>query len=88
MNDEPHEGFEYYNLAMSAGFDPELYDGYHMKTAILLEEESFDEAVEFAKKASEKFPDDADLTYDYANALAMPKKYDESLQVLELHQKH
>lgn len=21
MNDEPHEGFEYYNLAMSAGYD-------------------------------------------------------------------
>ena len=149
MNDEPHEGLEYYNLALSARFDndemfffmgmayehmnddkmalryfqkaifknpsrpdykvkkisvllrlnlfddaktavdelllndPELYDGYHMKTAILLEEKSFDEAVEFAKKASEKFPDDADLTYDYANALAMSKKYDESLQVLD-----
>lgn len=104
LNDEPHEGLEYYNLALSAGFDsdemfffmgmayehmnddamalryiqkaiaknpsrpdykvkkisvllrmnmmeeakeaveellrndPELYDGYHMKTAILLEE--------------------------------------------------
>lgn len=149
MNDEPHEGLEYYNLALSAGFDsdemyffmgmayehmnddkmalryvqkaifknpsrpdfkvkkisillrlnlfdeakiavdalllsnPELYDGYHMKIAILLEEKSFGEAVEFARKASERFPDDADLTYDYVNALAMSKKYDESLQVLD-----
>lgn len=130
LNDEPHEGLEYYNLALSAGFDsdemfffmgmayehmnddqmalryvqkaisknpsrpdykvkkisillrldmideakrgidqlllddPELYDGYHMKIAVLLEEKQYDQAIEFAKKATERFPEDADLMYE------------------------
>ena len=41
--------------------DPELYDGYHMKTAILLEEKKYPEAILCAKEAAERFPDDADL---------------------------
>lgn len=148
MNDEPHEGLEYYNLALSAGFDndemfffmglayehmnddrmalryvqkaiaknpsrpdykvkkvsillrldmveeakksidelllndPELYDGYHMKTAILLNERDFGQAVDFSKKASERFPEDADLLFDYANAVAQSGKYDEALGIV------
>ncbi len=148
MNDEPHEGFEYYNLAMSAGYDsdemfffmamayehmnddrmalryvqkaliknpsrpdykvkklsillrlgmldeakdaveqlllndPELYDGYHIKTAILIEEKKFYEAVKFSNMASDKFPEDADLLYDYANAVALSGKYEEALGIL------
>ena len=61
--------------------DPELYDGYHMKTAILNEEKNFEEAVKFSKMASEKFPEDADLFYDYAQSLALWGKYDEVLAV-------
>lgn len=149
MNDEPHEGLEYYNLALSAGYDndemlffmgmayehmndekmalryiqkalnknpsrpdykvkkisvllrlnlmdeaeetvdelilndPELYDGYHMKTIILLEKKKYDEAVKFSKAATEKFPEDADLLYDYAKAVALSGKNDESLTILE-----
>ena len=121
MNDEPHEGLEYYNRAMSAGFDsdemfffmgmayehmnddqmalryiqkaimknpsradykvkkvsvllrlnmpeeakktiddmllndPELFDGYHMKTMILLEEKKYSDAIKFSKEASRSF---------------------------------
>lgn len=148
LNDEPHEGLEYYNLALSAGFDsdemfffmgmayehmnddamalryiqkaiaknpsrpdykvkkisvllrmnmmeeakeaveellrndPELYDGYHMKTAILLEEKKYPEAILCAKEAAERFPDDADLVYDYANATALSGAYEQALQIV------
>lgn len=148
LNDEPHEGLEYYNLALSAGFDsdemfffmgmayehmnddamalryiqkaiaknpsrpdykvkkisvllrmnmmeeakeaveellrndPELYDGYHMKTAILLEEKKYPEAILCAKEAAERFPDDADLMYDYANATALSGAYEQALQIV------
>ncbi len=149
MNDEPHEGLEYYNLAISSGFDsdemfffmgmayehmnddrmalryfqkalhknpsrpdykvkkittmiklnmlddagkavddlilndPELYDGYHMKTAILLEQKDYKTAVEFSKMACEKFPEDADLLYDYANASALSGKVEETLKIID-----
>lgn len=153
MNDEPHEGLEYYNLALTAGYDsdemfffmgmayehmnddkmalryiqkaivknpsrpdykvkkvsvllrlsmiedakqavdelllndPELFDGYHMKTAILLEERNYSEAIEFSKKASEKFPEDADLLYDYANVTALLGAYSEALSIIKNAQK-
>ncbi len=149
MNDEPHEGLEYYNLALSAGYDsdemfffmgmayehmnddqmalrytqkailknpsrpdykvrkvnlllkmnmiedaeetveelllndPELYDGYHMKTAILLDKKDYEQAVAFAKSASERFPDDPDLFLDYARATALTGNYDEAIQLIE-----
>lgn len=148
MNDEPHEGLAYYNLALSAGYDndemfffmgmayehmnddkmalryiqkavnknpsrpdykvkrisvmlrlnmveealaaaeelllndPELYDGYHIKTAILLEEKQYDDAVAFAKIASEKFPEDPDLLYDYANAVALAGQCGNAIKIL------
>lgn len=148
LNDEPHEGLEYYNLAVSAGFDsdemfffmgmayehmnddkmalryvqkaitknpsrpdykvkkvsillrlgmledakktideillndPELFDGYHMKTSILLEEKKYEEAISFAKKAADKFPEDADLLFDYANTTALSGALGEALQII------
>ena len=149
MNDEPHEGLDYYNRALTAGYDsdemlffmgmayehmnddkmalryvqkaiiknpsrpdykvkkisillrcnmmdeaksevdelllndPELYDGYHIKTSILIEEKLYDEAVEFSKMASEKFPEDADLFYDYGKAIALSGKYEDALKKME-----
>jgi len=149
LNDEPHEGLEYYNLAISSGYDsdemfffmgmayehmnddnmalryiqkaimknpsrpdykvkkisvllrlnmiedakkaveelllndPELFDGYHMKTAILLEEKEYDEAVKFSKSATDKFPEDADLMYDYANAIALSGEHQQALKIIE-----
>lgn len=148
MNDEPHEGLEYYNRAMSAGFDsdemfffmgmayehmnddqmalryiqkaimknpsradykvkkvsvllrlnmpeeakktiddmllndPELFDGYHMKTMILLEEKKYSDAIKFSKEASDRFPEDAELLYDYANAVALSGEYQEALKIV------
>lgn len=149
MNDEPHEGLEYYNLALASGYNndemfffmgmayehmnddkmalryiqkaiiknpsrpdykvkkvsillrlnmideaktavdellldnAELYDGYHMKTAILLEEKKYDEAIKFSKSASDRFPEDPDLLYDYANVLALSGSYELALQVVK-----
>lgn len=148
LNDEEHEGLEYYNLALSAGFDdddmlfymglayehmnddamalryiqkalsknpsrpdykvkkislllrmnkieeadknidelilndPELYDGYHMKTTLLLETQQYEEAAKFAKVACDKFPEDADLLYDYANAVALTGNYSEAHRII------
>jgi len=150
MNDEVHEGLEYYNLAVSAGFDnedmmffmglayehlnddntalryfqkaciknpsrsdflvkriatlirldlidsaeeytdelicnsPELYDGYHIKTQILIHKGLYEDAVIFAKKASDKFPEDTDLLFDYVKAVVLTKKYDEAFKLLEI----
>jgi len=149
MNDEVHEGFENYNLAISNGYDsdemmffmgmayehmnddnmamryfnkaciknpsrpdyivkkigafvrlemydkaneateellekaPEMFDGYHIKTQLLLYEEKYDEAIEFAKAASDRFPEDADLLYDYAKSLSLAKKLDEAVKIIE-----
>ena len=149
MNDEPHEGLEYYNLALTSGYDndemlfftgmayehlqddkmalryfqkainknpsradyqikkisallrlnmleeareaidrllvtdPELYDGYHIKTSLLLSEKKFDEAIEHSKMAADKFPEDADLLFDYANAVTMSGDYEKALKILE-----
>lgn len=62
---------------------PEMFDGYHIKTQLLLYEEKYDEAVSFAKSASERFPEDADLAYDYAKALSLSKKLDDAIKVIE-----
>lgn len=63
--------------------DPELYDGYHMKTAILLEEKDFEGAAKFAKTAFERFPEDVDLLYDYAKAVGLSGDFEEALHIIE-----
>ena len=35
-----------------------------------------------AKEAAERFPDDADLMYDYANATALSGAYEQALQIV------
>lgn len=62
---------------------PEMFDGYHIKTQLLLHEEKYDEATTFAKAASDRFPEDADLLYDYAKALSLAKKLDEAIKVID-----
>ena len=149
MKDEVHEGLEYYNLAISNGYDsdemmffmgmayehlnddqmalryfqkayiknpsrpdyivkkisaelrldllesaeadtdellktaPELYDGYHIKTQLLIHNGDYDQAVSFAKAAADRFPEDADLRYDYIKALAMKKEFKTALSLLD-----
>ena len=62
---------------------PEMFDGYHIKTQLLLHEEKYEEAVAFAKAASDKFPEDADLLYDYAKALSLSKKLEDAIKVID-----
>lgn len=62
---------------------PEMFDGYHIKTQLLLHEEKYDEAITFAKAASDRFPEDADLLYDYAKALSLAKKLKEAIKVID-----
>lgn len=62
---------------------PELFDGYHMKTQLLIHGGRYAEAVTFAKTATEKFPEDADLMYDYIHAVAMTKDFGKALKLLE-----
>lgn len=61
---------------------PEMFDGYHIKTQLLLYKEEYEKAIVFAKEASDRFPEDADLIYDYAKALSLAKKLDESIHVI------
>lgn len=63
--------------------DPELYDGYCMKRVLLLEKKNYEEVVRFAKAATERFPEDADLLFDYAKAVALAGKNDSAIQILE-----
>lgn len=62
---------------------PEMFDGYHIKIQLLLYAGKNDEAISFAKFASDKFPEDSDLLYDYAKALAVSKKLDEAIKVVD-----
>ncbi|MCI3924737.1 tetratricopeptide repeat protein [Paenibacillus sp. TRM 82003] len=148
MNDEPHEGLENYNLALSAGYDsdemlffmgmayehlnddrmalryfqkaciknpsrpdylvkkittlvrlnmldsaeesvdellknsPELFDGYHLKTQLLINKEKLQEAMEFAKSASDRFPEDVDLLYNYVKCVALSGQFDLAYKLL------
>lgn len=61
---------------------PELFDGYHIKTQLLLQRGALKEAVSFAKSATARFPEDAELTYDYVKCLALAKDYDNAIAVL------
>lgn len=149
MNDEVHEGLEYYNLAVSNGYDndemmyflgmayqhlnddtmalrffqkasiknpsrpdyivqkitteirlglgdsalkdadelirisPEIYDGYHLKTQLLVQQKDLPAAIENAKFAADKFPNDTDLTYDYIKTVALSHDFDKALRLLD-----
>lgn len=149
LNDEPHEGLENYNLALTAGFDneemlffmgmayehlnddqmalryfqkailknpsrpdfkikritvllrldmmdeaekavdqllidsPEMFDGYHIKNAILMSQKRWDEAEKFAKSAYDRFPEDPDLYYDYVNIVAQKGEIDKAVLMID-----
>ena len=149
MDDEPHDGLDYYNQAITAGYDsdemlffmglayehmnddrmalryfqkaavknpsrpdylvkkittlvrldmldsaekdvdtllrtaPELFDGYHLKIQLLLNKNEVEEAVAFAKAATDKFPEDADLMYDYIRCVGATNDLGKALQLVE-----
>ena len=149
MLDEVHDGLEYYNLALSAGFDnedmlffmgmayehlnddqmalryftkatqknpsrpdflvkkittlirldmldvaeenaeqliansPELFDGYHIKSKLLINRGAIDEALAFSKAASEKFPEDVDLLFDYVRSITVKGDYEKAINLIQ-----
>ncbi|GFP74241.1 tetratricopeptide repeat protein [Clostridium fungisolvens] len=149
MSDDVHEGLEYYNLAITSGYDsdemlffmgmayeylndqhmalryfqkaciknpsrpdylikkittlvrlnmidgaeesndellknnPEMYDGYHLKTQLLIHKGELKEAMEFAKAASIRFPQDADLMYDYVKCVALSGELELAYKLIE-----
>ena len=62
---------------------PEMFDGYHMKTLLLLNQERYEEAANFAKQASDKFPEDPELLYDYAKCITMTGNFDLAISLIE-----
>lgn len=62
---------------------PELFDGYHLKNQLLLNLKQLDNALAAAKLATEKFPEDVDLLYDYVRVIASMEEYDKALQIIE-----
>ena len=63
---------------------PELFDGYHMKTRLLMHSGRYNEAIAFSKAASDKFPEDAELKHDYIKAVAMSGDLEKALNLLGL----
>ena len=61
---------------------PELFDGYHLKTQLLLRRGSSREARDFAERAAKRFPEDADLMFDYIKCLALNQEYEFALREL------
>jgi tetratricopeptide (TPR) repeat protein len=66
---------------------PELFDGYHLKTQLLINRKKLTEACGFAKAASDRFPEDADLMYDYVKCLALSGEFDLAYKHLEIAKK-
>lgn len=62
---------------------PEMFDGYHFKTSILEMLKKNDDAIEFSKMASDRFPEDVALKYDYGRALSIAGKVDEAIEILD-----
>lgn len=62
---------------------PEFYEGYHLKTQLLLQKNKIKEAIEFAKEASNRFPEDADLRYDYVRSVAYGHDFEKALQLIQ-----
>lgn len=57
---------------------PELYDGYHIKTKLLLNRDAIDEALQFSKAASDRFPEDVDLLFDYIRCITLKGDYEKA----------
>lgn len=61
---------------------PEMYDGYHIKTQLLIHQNNIDGAIAFSKSASDKFPEDADLMFDYIKCVALSHDYPKALSLI------
>lgn len=62
---------------------PELFDGYHIKNLILIEKGDLTEAEKNAKEATERFPEDVELLFDYVKTVTLQEKYESALEMIE-----
>lgn len=62
---------------------PELYEGYHLRTLILQQQDELAAALASAKEASELFPKDVSLLYDYAQCIALTGEWQKAFQLLK-----
>lgn len=63
--------------------NPEYYDGYHIKTELLIHNKRFEEAAAFARMASDRFPEDADLKYDHIKATYLAGDTKKALEMIQ-----
>lgn len=63
--------------------DPNLFEGYHLKFLIFLENERIGEAEDVLNKALGLFPDDEGFWFDKILLLQAQQKVDEALQLIE-----
>ncbi|GGA79692.1 tetratricopeptide repeat protein [Ornithinibacillus halotolerans] len=61
---------------------PELFDGYHLKTQLLIHKGKIEEAVAFSKAASDRFPEDPELMHDYVKSVALNGQFDLAYQLI------
>lgn len=62
---------------------PELYEGYHARTQLLLAQGNYAAAVAKSKEAMERFPEDVGLLLDYARSEALAGNLDLAISLLE-----
>lgn len=62
---------------------PELYDGYHLRTILLLRKGDYDGACRAAREAAERFPEDVGLRLDYVRSTALAGDFDGAFRQLE-----
>lgn len=63
---------------------PEMFDGYHIKTQLLLYEEKYEEAIKFSEAASERFPEDTELFFDYTKSLTLSNQLEKALSEIQI----
>lgn len=63
--------------------NPDVFEGYHYKFAILTEMNKWDEAETVLNRALELFPDDDALYYDKARLLQMQNRLSEAIELID-----
>lgn len=61
---------------------PESFEGYHIKTTLLIDKGDFESAIKFAKEASDRFPEDPDLMFDYVKSITLSGDFDKALTLI------
>lgn len=63
--------------------NPDVFEGYHLKFLVLVEQGKLEEAEKVINEAMELFPKDTAFAIDKASLLISQKKYDEAIEYLQ-----